>query len=88
MGDARMSPGLDFPDSSPVVLLLPRDTSLHLFPGPLSPAPRKAPHPACSLRTPHPLPFLLKPLACLLHCTKPIVRMLFCLRFFLPQEAS
>ena len=41
VGDARMSPGLDFPDSSSVALLLPRDTSVHLFPGPLSPAPRK-----------------------------------------------
>lgn len=56
VGDARMSPGLDFPNSSPVARLLPQDTSLHLFPGPLSPAPRKAPHPPCSPQTPHPCP--------------------------------
>lgn len=61
VGDARMSPGLDFPDSSPVACLLPQDMSLHLFPGPLSPAPRKAPHPACSPHTPHPCPSTQSP---------------------------
>lgn len=52
------------------------------------PCPLQISSPTLLPADPSPLPFHPKPLACLLRCTKPIVRTLFCLRFFLPQEAS
>lgn len=73
-GDTRVSPGLGLPDSSPpVALLLPCDTPLHLFPGPLSPAPHRLPDPPCSPRTPALLTVHPMPSACFLGCTKHIV---------------
>lgn len=52
------------------------------------PRPSQISSPTLLPTDPSPLPFHPKPLACLLRCMKPIVRTLFCLRFFLPQEAS